>query len=573
MPSTAELIAQHKAETTPTSELIKAHQDELKSQRIKNTELESAALGAIQGATAGYADEGEAVIRTGLQAIKEPGKVKGLSDLIKSYRSNRESARGKYEQARADNPKSYTGGEVAGGVGSAFIPGFGWMNAAKGASVLTKMATAAKAGAAIGGGTSTADLTEGDVKGLAKDVATGAAIGAAAQGALSGAGQVVSGAAERFRSIPESRAVKAVTGQNISALRQITGTTLKSAGDVGDANKRLVKVGRDILDEPGVLGPLSKVEDIAPKLGKAREKYGKLIGEVGEQIDQLAPKSVDAKNIANKIMDYAESIPQTVQGQKLRDKLVEEAANFEKIGALDFVEAQRFKNQFKYKAVDADALISNQDAVNKVRSIVSQEMEDTVAKLSAPQEGVINMAKTGVKEAPQVEGLVREGSSFQTQEAAPLRDLIDNYKLYKSKYGSFKAASDAATDRVQKNLSIRFLSPSDQGLGAAVGLGSILNHGGLSPSAVATGLAAAGINKFARERGSALAAKTADSLIKAYDSEGVQGLVQAAKPVLEAARKGNPSAIITFQILDKKNPKALEALNQQEAMQRRMGRQ
>lgn len=537
--TTDQLIALDKAQNVSTDDLIKAHKQEVKAQRIKNTEAESAFQGGLQGASFGFADELEGAGRAALQAYQNPQK-RGLNELVGSYKSFRDQARARYEQARQDNPLSYTGGEVAGSIGTAFIPGIGLLNVGKGATTAAKLATAANTGALIGAGTSTADLTEGDAKGLAKDVATGAATGAAIQGVLSGAGSVAQGIANRFKDIPEQRAVKAVTGQNISGLRQISGTTLKSAGDIDAANKRIIKVGRDILDEPGVLGPLSKVEDIAPKLSEAREKYGKLIGEIGTKIDDAVPQAVDAKNIANQIVAYAEKVPETIQGQKLRDKLLEEAANFEKIGNLSFADAQAFKNQFKYKPVDADVLISNQDATNKIRSIISKEMDRTAETLS-------------------------------TQGPQEVKDLIGNYQLYKSKYGSFKAASDAATDRIQKNLTNRFVSPSDYGIGSAVGLAQALSQGGPSLSTLAAGAAAAGVNKFARERGSALAAKTADSIIKAYKSDGVQGLIKAAKPVIDAARKGDPAAVMTFQILSQSNPKALEALNQQDAMQRRAG--
>lgn len=513
--------------------------------RKVNSEAESAFQGAVEGASMGFADELVGAYKAGKEAVQNPEK-RGLNDLANSYKKYRDEARAGFEAARQDNPLSYTGGEIAGSVATSFVPGMGWLNVGKGASTAAKLGTAAKAGALIGAGTSNADLTKGEVGDLAKDVVQGGATGALVQGALSGAGAVAEGIAERFKNLPENRAVKAVTGQNISSLRQISGTTLKSAGDIGAANDRIVKVGRDILDEPGVLGPLSKVEDMAPKLGAAREKYGSLIGEVGAQIDQAAPKSVDAQNIANNIVKYAETIPETIQGQKLRDKLLEEAANFEKIGSLDFVDAQKFKNQFKYKAVDADALISNQDAVNKVRGIISKEMDSTVEKLSAP---------------------AADGSK------GPLAGLIENYKQYKSKYGSFKAASDAATDRVQKNLTNRFISPSDYGIGAAIGTAQSFAHGSVSPGTVALGAGAALANKFARERGSALAARTAEGILNAYKSDGVQGLIQAARPVLEAASKGNAAAALTFQILDQADPRAMEVLKQQNAMKRRMGGQ
>jgi hypothetical protein len=189
--------------------------------------------------------------------------------------------------------------------------------------------------------------------------------------------------------------------------------------------------------------------------------------------------------------------------------------------------------------VDADALISNQDATNKIRNIISKEMEDTVETLSKGENG-------------------------------GLADLVKNYKLYKSKYGSFKAASDAATDRVQKNLTNRFISPSDYGVGSAAGVAGAMATG-LSPQTALVGIGAAAANKFARERGSALAARSADALQKAFKSDGVQGLLKAAKPIMDQARKGNPAAVLTFQILKQFDPRAVEILNEQMAIQRRAG--
>jgi hypothetical protein len=310
---------------------IKQAEMEQGSKRIPNTKTESAFRGAAQGASMGFADELVGALKAvgeRVMAVEETPAV-GLVDSYKKYRSQE---RLKNEQARRDNPVSYTGGEFAGSIGTSFVPGMGWLNVAKGASTAAKIGTAAKAGALIGAGTSNADLTEGQGKELLKDVAQGASTGAAVQGTLSGVGKVFSGIASRFKNVPENRAVKVVTGQNISALRQIADTTLKKGGDVGRAQDRISKVGRDILDEPGVLGALDKVEDIAPKLGAAREKYGKLIGEVGKQIDDVVPEAVDAKAIGEKILTYAEGIPGTEAGKKLQGRLAEEAANFEKIG-------------------------------------------------------------------------------------------------------------------------------------------------------------------------------------------------------------------------------------------------
>ena len=540
--STDQLIKMDQVQKLSTDDLIKAHQSEIKSARAKYTELESAGIGALDSKLMGFADEAGGVAKTAYDAIKDPGKAydKGLSGLMDSYRQNRSNLRAEMNLSQKDNPMSYLSGQIGGAIIGPSLPGLGWMNIAKDASFLQKMKVAAGVGGLAGAGTSNADLTKGELVDLAKDASLGAVTGLVVQGALSRGGKEVNGAVERFKTVPESRAVKAVTGQNISALRQISNTTFKSPGDIDAATNRIVKVGRDILDEPGVLNAFSKVEDMAPKLGAAREKYGQLIGDIGTKIDELAPGAVDAKNIAQKILDYAEKIPTTEAGKKLQTRLGEEAANFEQIGNLGFIDAQKFKNQFKYKAVDADSLISNQDATNTIRNIISKEMDKTAE----------NLSKVGNPE---------------------IQSLLGNYKLFKSKYGSFKAASDAATDRVQKNLTNRFVSPSDYGIGSVVGLSEAITHGGPSLGTLALGAGAAAANKFSRERGSAFAAKTAEAIINTYKSEGVQALIKAAAPIIDLAKRGNPAAILTFQILNESNPKAVEILNQSNAMQRRQG--
>ncbi len=561
---TDQLIAADKASRTSTDDLIRAHQAELKAQRPKFTQAESIGMGALQGGTLGFADEIGGAIEAGADAAK--GKVKDLNSLVNSYRNYRDQLRTKFDQASGDNPISYHVGEAGGTVVPTLIPG---LNIAKGATTAAKLASAARAGALIGAGTSNADVTKGEVGQLAQDTAVGAGTGAAVEGALGLVSPVAQGVADRFRQIPENRAVKAVTGQNISALRQVAGTTLKSAGDIQQATNQIRKVGRDILDEPGVITPLSKVEDIAPKLADARQKYGQAISDVADQIDTIVPKSVDAANIADNIRNYADKIPQNEAGKTLKSRLYKEAENFDQMGSISFQDAQKLKNQFKYKAVDADALVSNQDATNKIRSIIGNEMDNTVEKLSNPQNlDTLNMIQTGETQLPPgvvdvTAATVRGTKNYVVDpgQLTTLEGLADKYKLYKSKYGSFKAASDAATDRVQKNLKNRFISPSDYGIGSTAALLQGIGEQGPSMTTLAIGVGAAAANKFARERGSALAAKTADSLIKTYDSEGVQSFVRAAKGIADLAKKGNPAAILTMQALSQKSPEAFQNLD------------
>lgn len=123
----------------------------------------SAALGAGQGITLGFADEGAGAIAGAGRDI-----MSGKFPTFKSYRESRDSFRKGFKEAELANPKSYLAGEFAGGAATALVPGF------QGAT-LPKLAAI---GAAQGLGSSEADLIEGDFGGAAADIGIGAATGA-----------------------------------------------------------------------------------------------------------------------------------------------------------------------------------------------------------------------------------------------------------------------------------------------------------------------------------------------------------------------------------------------------------
>ena len=153
--------------------------------RKEYTPVEAGAMGTAQGALFDFGDElyggGKALwdIATGPDELK---------DLVTKYKEHRDKAREELKLAQKDQPAAYTGGQIAGSVGSAFIPGLGWMNAAKGAGYLGKGGVIAKG--ALGGGIAGAGISEADsVGGLMRDVREGAIYGGAAGGALHTAGK------------------------------------------------------------------------------------------------------------------------------------------------------------------------------------------------------------------------------------------------------------------------------------------------------------------------------------------------------------------------------------------------
>lgn len=131
----------------------------------KYTALESAGMGAVQGSTLGFADEIQGGVdallsKTGGLFVPEGGQNpyadKPMSEV---YKQGRNDSRSEFKQAEAENPKSFFGGALAGGVA---IPG-------------GSLKTLAAQGAAAGLGASEKE----SLGGQAFDTALGGALGAA----------------------------------------------------------------------------------------------------------------------------------------------------------------------------------------------------------------------------------------------------------------------------------------------------------------------------------------------------------------------------------------------------------
>lgn len=496
--TTNEIFGETEIEGTPTQEKGMGY-------------LESGLHGAGQALTFGYADEGMAAGKALYDKL-----IKG-EDFSDSYGKRLEVERAELERARK-NPKSYMSGALAGGAATSFIPGIGWANIGKGASLASNVGKAALAGGLAGSGESKGNLLENQGQ-LAKDIAIGAGVGGAFQGILGKGSEALKKLPMFAKQKAAERAVKATTGQNIKAIRKMGGTTHASAGDIEKFAQGVRKVGDDIIEEvtpagKPLLGPFDSVEDLAPKMAEARKYYGGKLGEVGKAVDMFYPKgAVKSSNISDKLRKFAAEIPPIDQGKNLKARIYKIAEEFDEAGDLTFEKAKLFKNQFKYNADDADLLVSNKDVTNKIRSIIGKEMDDTAESLQKNLSKIKSSGPVTVTESGGIPPKTVSGG-VDTFEVSPenfdrvqyIRDLLGQYGKYKGKYGSFKQAADAATDRAQKNLSNRFVSPSDYGVAGATGIGSAAATG--NPSMLLIGAAGAAANKLLRERGSSLAAVT-----------------------------------------------------------------
>ena len=175
--------------------------EEEEPEALPYTGLEAGGMGLAQGATLDFADEIEGGVRALYDIATGPAELK---DLLKTYQKRRDAARDRYKQAQADSPGAYMTGNIAGGVGSSFLPGGALLNATKGAKLAAMAGGGAKglakrvlagpvskgiqSGAVAGAGASEADLVEGDLEGFSEDVGSGAAYGGGTAGVFKGVG-------------------------------------------------------------------------------------------------------------------------------------------------------------------------------------------------------------------------------------------------------------------------------------------------------------------------------------------------------------------------------------------------
>jgi len=248
------------------------------------SQLESLGGGLLQGASAGFADEAEAGIRS------------MLSD--KTYQQEREGVRARYRAEEEANPKTYLGGEFGGAAATALIPGLGEVT-------IPKMAAQ---GALYGLGSSEADLTKGDVGGAAKDTAIGGAVGGALGGIGKGVGKLFTKgskialsnlgpsveAIESKLAMPEAKGLMASPTAESSVLEGIV-SDLKNKITSGSMKAQSL-LKPDSITNMGEIGPV--IQDLKNSLltqggliGDEQKAATAVIDKWGEELFNLANKN------------------------------------------------------------------------------------------------------------------------------------------------------------------------------------------------------------------------------------------------------------------------------------------
>ncbi len=283
------------------------------------------------------------------------------------------------------------------------------------------------------------------------------------------------------------------------------------------------KLGAELLEQ-NITRFGSNTADQAPRVAGMLEGKGKAIGAIRDSADN-AGAQVDLSRL--------EKIGDSKVGFSGATNKAEQKA------ALEY--ADNAKNL---------ASVPNRTIKQTQEEILSLDKNIPFDKAVQSQGGVLTPKQQAYKDlrgdlVSQVDGKIKE--------FAP--DDFQRYLDLKKEYGMFKDADkilDKSVARAERN--------ADFGLRDLLMANAATKKGGIEGGL--TQIAAAGATKFARERGNSMLAVSADTIAKML-GENPAGFGKYAKPLIDAAKRGN-SALMATHALMSKDPQYQELFNQQE---------
>jgi len=358
-------------------------------------EFDSAARGTVQGLTMGFADE----ITGGVEALGDTlFGDKSISDIGDTYAQRRDESRANYDAARDANPKSYMAGEVGGTVASAFVPGLGALNAAKGAGLAAVAGRAAIQGGIQGLGTSDAQSV-GD---MARDTAMGAGMGAVGGALGHGAGKLIGKGAD---AIADSSLGKYISGK-VQVGADAVGDRLDSFAERQGAKalgleratqKKLGEdgtraVGRQALDE-GILSIGANTDDLIARNNALKSLSMSERQAAYETIDAAGKSQFNPLDVAAKVEDKVVGGMNRshLDTQELIGKLEPELQNIlsRGEGTISMAEAQQLVQNLGQKAKwDASRSTQNNQLAKDVYGVVRQAINDAAGSDQVGIEGL-----------------------------------------------------------------------------------------------------------------------------------------------------------------------------------------
>lgn len=460
------------------------HDDDWVDDNPKTSKLESAARGLGQGVSLGFWDElaglGEAVGQeAGVKGLgssdwgdlgfTKPTFLDGQSSFGDVYDKGRDKWRAEDKTAKADNPGTYGASEVAGSIGSAFIPG---LNVAEGASLANIAGKAALSGGISGAGYSEAD----NIKDLARDAAVSAGIGGATGAAVGYAAPKIGEAADYVVNRIKGGADEGAERLAARALGAERGTIKKLGYD------KVKAAGRQALDE-GVLSPLANTDDLIARNAALKKSGGEMMGQAYQAIDDAGASTFNPLDVASKVDEqlggFYRSPINRGETQQLENTLESIMLRGDK--NIPLSEAQSLKEELAKVA-------------NWKNNVAPTDKE----KMARQAYGIVNGA---------IDDAVKSGS--QVIEQAGLKDVLSKGK---SLYGNASTAQTLLDNKLAREQGNKMFGLTDTIMGAGA-----LGYGGYTQDwDTALGVMAAkkGLEKYGAQNGAMLLNKVSQQLMK-----------------------------------------------------------
>ena len=549
------------------------------------SKLESGARGAAQGASMGFADElagtGRAIYEDMKNIVQgnidpnakkpiydENGNVTNPRDLDGNYKQYRDESRAQFKQAQEANPKTYGGTQIAGALATALVPGLGEMNLAKAAGL----------GAVQGLGDSESESASG----LVADTALGAGVGAITHGAFTGLGA----------------GARAFGNSNVG--KSIANKAGQATGAIGDAGEWITKkVGKGIfgVDEKATETYLKNSAGVndAYSLGEladgvlSKTDESSVLNEMRQKITELdnnAWKSLSDKPILSKV-DITDAITEYIQSPK--SGLIIDGAT---IGNAQDQAVKRLTNL----QGQINALKGSDISESNIKRII-QGLDDNIDWNNTNQKPT-NEAMMYLR--TNLDKVLKEGNPVYKESMSRVEETIQAQQQIKSMF--MNRTNPENYDKFTKQ--IKYLVNKDDMSGASQAVNKVEEHTGYdlrkditnswtksqfekgdpngARKTVLGGVIGGAVGSVAGPIGGAVGAaagagmgaltdKYAGPIFKSIlngklsAQEGIQKIApyigKFAKPLADAATKGNNAVAATHYILQQTNPEYRAMLN------------
>lgn len=402
----------------------------------EGSNLQAAAEGAVEGATAGLKPILGGVSRTALDTLSG---VISPKDILDRYRQYRDAEQAQSKQLQDQSPKSFLAGQIGGGLIPAALTGGG-------EGLLGAAKIGAGYGATEGLAQSPADLTQGQVGQAALDTAKGAAAGGIIGGATSKLMGALSAAPELLEKYGARKAVAALGGTKAQVKNLVK-------------NDMVVPTGQELL-KSGIVAPLKGSEAMLDKAEQVAETSGKQIGDILNKFDVAA--TTDNPELKQQLFNPQDAI------SKIKDL----QSQFTKNGKI----LSQFEPQYNQldKAIDTVASFGDQP----IPFTEANQLKNLIDKTAYDEKGTLQDKLMG-----QVRSIVNDGIEEAADRVAKQNgdsDLLSDYLKNKQTYGTAKTAINSLTGKVAGDIKANDLGLTDYMTGAA----TAVMHGG--PVAVAT---------------------------------------------------------------------------------------